>query len=205
MNRPLSPRSAWVACLSVAVLSLGCQRDGLAPPAQSQSDVIGEVAIVADSEPTELQRTELLAAKDALFQQLSDKLRQAMSQGPAQAIVVCQQEASKIAMAVGEEQGVEIGRVGVRLRNPSNTGPEWAAPMIASQRDTPFFANLSNGNVAALLPIKLQPQCLMCHGPKEQIAPIIRDQLTKLYPDDEATGFQEGELRGWFWIEKPSS
>ncbi len=104
--------------------------------------------------------------------------------------------------AVGAEHGVHIGRIGVRLRNPSNTGPAWAASLIESRADTPVFVNLSNNSAAALLPIKLQSQCLMCHGSKEQIAPIIQQQLTKLYPNDEAVGFQEGELRGWFWIEK---
>jgi hypothetical protein len=34
-----------------------------------------------------------------------------------------------------------------------------------------------------------------------QIAPVIAEQLAKLYPDDQATGFLEGELRGWFWVE----
>ncbi len=161
--------------------------------------------IVADSQPTEDQRAELLAAKDALFQKLSGRLMEAMTQGPAEAIAVCQKEATQIASTVGEEQKVKIGRIGVRLRNPNNTGPAWAASLIQSKTDTPVFANLSNGSAAALLPIKLQSQCLMCHGPTEQIAPVIQEQLAKLYPDDQAVGFQEGELRGWFWIEKPSS
>lgn len=74
--------------------------------------------------------------------------------------------------------------------------------MTDAKVDTPQFVTLTNGDAAALLPIKLQAQCLMCHGPKEQIAPVIQDQLVKLYPNDEAIGFKEGELRGWFWIEK---
>jgi hypothetical protein len=41
----------------------------------------------------------------------------------------------------------------------------------------------------------------MCHGPKEQLIPEVKEQLAKLYPEDSATGFSEGELRGWFWVE----
>lgn len=200
MNRTLITIAARGAYLSVVLLTIGCQRHVAKPSAESKDDA---VTIVADSQPTEGQRSELLAAKEALFQRLSGKLMAAMSQGPAEAITVCQQQAPEIATAVGEEQGVKIGRVGVRLRNPNNTGPAWAASLIASRNDTPFFAILSNGNAAALLPIRLQGQCLMCHGPKEQLATVIQDQLAKLYPDDEATGFREGELRGWFWVEKP--
>jgi len=204
MNRTRLTIIARATCLSTAIFVVGCQQKESPTSADPKANEPDEVTIVADSEPTEQQRAELLAAKDALFQRLSGKLMSAMSQGPAEAIAVCQKEATKIAMAVGEEQGVKIGRVGVRLRNPQNMGPAWAAPMINTKNETPVFANLSNGSAAALLPIKLQAQCLMCHGPKEQIAPVIQDQLTKLYPDDKATGFYEGELRGWFWVEKPS-
>ncbi|MCC9601076.1 DUF3365 domain-containing protein [Stieleria sp. JC731] len=192
-----------VACLALVTLVLGCRKDVTESPAALQTETGEAVTIVADSQPTEEQRAEMIASKDALFQQLSTKLMSAMAEGPATAIAVCQKEASQIANAVGKQHGVKIGRVGVRLRNPNNTGPDWATSMIASKQDTPVFAKLSNGNAAALLPIKLQVQCLMCHGPNDQIAPVIQDQLAKLYPSDEATGFQEGELRGWFWVEKP--
>lgn len=205
MNQNRIQNIACVACLSLVALTLGCRKDVAESTAGLQTGTGDAITIVVDSQPTEEQRAELLVAKDALFQQLSGKLMAAMAQGPAQAIAVCQKEARQIAENVGKEQGVKIGRVGVRLRNPNNTGPDWAAPLIAAKQDTPVFANLSNGHAAALLPIKLQAQCLMCHGPKAQIAPVIEEQLAKLYPDDAATGFQEGELRGWFWIEKPSS
>jgi hypothetical protein len=41
----------------------------------------------------------------------------------------------------------------------------------------------------------------MCHGPSESLAPDIKEKLATLYPQDQATGFSEGELRGWFWVE----
>ena len=199
-----SQRTA-ATCLSLVVMITGCQQDTATPAPASLSCRETAVSIVANSETTEEQRAELLAARDALFQQLSGKLMSAMSQGPAEAIAVCQKEAAMIAMTVGEQHGVKIGRVGVRLRNPQNTGPAWAAALIEARTDTPVFTSLSNGNTAAFLPIRLQPQCLMCHGPEDQIDPLIQDQLTKLYPNDEATGFEEGDLRGWFWVEKPAA
>ena len=33
------------------------------------------------------------------------------------------------------------------------------------------------------------------------IAADVLDALKKNYPDDQATGFEEGDLRGWFWVE----
>lgn len=160
------------------------------------------VTIATGVEPSEAQRLRLVAAKEALFTQLSQRLMEAMMEGgPAKAIEVCQREAPQIAASVGESERVVIGRVGVRLRNPKNTAPAWAADWIESRAVEPRFAVLSNQRAAALLPIKLQSQCLVCHGPADQLMPEIKKQLVDRYPQDQATGFQEGELRGWFWVE----
>lgn len=196
---------ASLACLVATLATVGCQnKNTVVNDANTKSDAA--ILTIADGEsPTEEEQQAMLAAKDALFEKLSGRLMEAMvEQGPAAAIAVCQQEASAIASEVSQAAGLRVGRTGVRLRNQQNQPPEWARPLTQQRVDTPTFVKLSNGDAAALLPIKLQGQCLMCHGPKEQIAPIISTQLAKLYPKDEATGFQEGELRGWFWIEKPS-
>lgn len=55
-----------------------------------------------------------------------------------------------------------------------------------------------------MLPIKLKKACLTCHGPADTIAADVKSKLAELYPTDDATGFSEGDLRGWFWIEVPA-
>jgi hypothetical protein len=128
----------------------------------------------------------------------------AMAQGgPASAIEVCSKEAAKIAQRVSEEQGVTIGRTSFQLRNASNEAPEWAEQWIRNRETNPQFKELPNGHTAALLPIMLKAQCLACHGPSEQLAPDVLQKLNELYPNDQATGFHEGDLRGWFWVEVP--
>lgn len=193
--------------LLISGLALGMSSTGCSPGSSPNSPVAETTApIVEGAEPTAEQRERMLAAKDALFQQLSGRLMEVMgTAGPVAAIGVCHKEAPRIAQEVGQEHGVEIGRVGVRLRNPQNTAPGWAQAWVEQHVDTPQFARLDNGHAVGLLPIKLQAQCTICHGPKEQIGPEIQAQLDKLYPEDAATGFREGELRGWFWIELPAS
>ena len=165
-----------------------------------------KVTIVSGQAVSEQDKQSMLAAKDALFEQLSGALMNAMtSGGPAAAIQVCQQKAPQLAAEVSQQHGLKIGRTGVRLRNEANTAPDWAEALTAKKVDTPQFVMLSSGNAAALLPIKLQVQCTICHGPEDQIIPEVKTELAKYYPRDRATGFQEGELRGWFWVEKPSS
>lgn len=187
---------SWILISSVA---LGCSAK-TTPPKSAEQNITATSPTSSNSVTKENQK-KLLAAKDALFTKLSGKLMETMAQnGPVAAIAVCNQEASKIAAEVAEQQGVQIGRVGVRLRNPNNVAPDWAIELIAAKTNTPTFLKLADGKDAALLPIKLQATCLMCHGPKEQIAADVLAQIAKLYPDDRATGFQEGELRGWFWV-----
>lgn len=197
--------SIVLALLPTLCLGWGCSSRSSEIATESRGADEDAVVVVAGEEPTAEQKEKMLAAKDALFQKLSGRLMESMSsEGPVAAIAVCQTEAPQIAKAISEEQGVSMGRAGVRLRNPNNQPPAWAASLVKAKTDTPTFVKLSNDHAAALLPIKLQAQCLMCHGPSDQILPDVQSQLAKLYPADQATGFQEGELRGWFWVELPN-
>lgn len=191
--------------LSLPCLLAGCgsQPEPVASVENLSSPKV--VSIVGGETPTESDQEAMVAAKDALFQRLSGRLMEVMgSAGPAAAIAVCKSEATTIAREVGDDHGLTIGRTGVRLRNAENQSPLWAKSLTDQKAEQPHFVTLDDGRSAALLPIKLQAKCLMCHGPEDQIAPVIQEQLAKHYPDDKATGFREGELRGWFWIEKPA-
>ncbi|WP_286177364.1 c-type heme family protein [Rhodopirellula sp. JC639] len=194
--------SVWISAAALlAGTTLGCTAKQPEPTSEASAEP--EVRIVQGATPSEDAKATMLAAKDALFTRLSGRLMEAMADtGPAGAIEVCSREAVTIANEVGAEHGVRIGRTGVRIRNPANQPPSWATALVEQKVDMPVFAVLSDETAAALLPIKLQMQCVMCHGPKEQIAPDVQSQLAKLYPDDQATGFREGELRGWFWVQR---
>ena len=48
-----------------------------------------------------------------------------------------------------------------------------------------------------------QPLCLACHGPAEQMKPAVVARLKALYPEDRATGYRVGEIRGAMTIRKP--
>ena len=69
--------------------------------------------------------------------------------------------------------------------------------------DQPTFLTAPDGTLAALIPIHAIRSCLKCHGSSSDIPPEIAKTLEELYPDDDATGFESGELHGWFWVEVP--
>jgi hypothetical protein len=121
----------------------------------------------------------------------------------AAAIAVCQSEAPNIAETVGREQGVRIGRTSDRLRNPRNQPPDWAVSPLANWPAEPVFLAARDGRLGVLLPIRLRPQCQLCHGSPDKISAPVRDALASRYPQDQATGYTEGDLRGWFWVEVP--
>lgn len=143
-------------------------------------------------------------AKDALFAKLSGRLMEVLqSEGPAQAISVCSQEAVKIADDVGKENGVQIGRTSFKLRNSANAPRDWVKPFVEERVQTPQFVQLDGGSLGGLFPIHLNVKCLMCHGGEDEILDDVKLELAKQYPDDQAIGFKQGELRGWFWVEVP--
>lgn len=181
--------------------AVGCQRSQPPHPASADPvDADGEVLI------DEAAKQKAVAAKDALFTRLSGRLSEVIRQdGPAAAIEVCSREAADIATAVGQEHQVSIGRTSFQLRNSKNSPPEWARSLVEQRTVDPHFVSLPDGGAAALLPIRLKENCLTCHGPTDSIAKGVRSKLSELYPDDQATGFKEGDLRGWFWVEVPAA
>ncbi len=177
--------------------TLGCAREDEA----SQTEQT-KAATDSAAPPTPQERA--LEAQKALFERLSTALLSAMANGgPTAAIETCSKQAPKIAAEVGRKHGVRIGRTSFRLRNPSNQPPEWAAEFIEQRVEEPQFVELENQATGALLPIRVQGQCLTCHGPADTIADDVKQQLAQQYPEDQATGFNAGDLRGWFWVEVP--
>ncbi len=83
--------------------------------------------------------------------------------------------------------------------------PEWAVELVNNQVADPTWLVGPDGRVAGLLPIQTKAECGMCHGPREEIAEEVSAKLDEFYPDDDATGFAEGDLRGWIWVEAPTS
>ena len=170
---------------------------------QKTAEDVTQKSTASDSKQTPLERATL--SRDALFNELSTRLLATMSNGgPAKAIEVCSKLAPKLAKEVGEQHHVSIGRTAIRLRNENNRPPAWAEPLLKDLPTKPVVQDLENGSTGVLFPILLKVQCLTCHGPDDKIASEIRTELARLYPNDKATGFQEGDLRGWFWVEVPA-
>ena len=157
---------------------------------------------------TEAQDTELARGAELLLpfkKDLQQALKGGLAEGPAAAIQVCRVKAPGIADALSVD-GIRIGRSSHKLRNPDNTAPGWAGPIMQAYLDdassrAPRAVKLDGDRWGYVEPIVAQPLCLTCHG--SQLAPEVAAQISELYPDDKAIGFEAGDLRGVFWLEFP--
>lgn len=164
----------------------------------------GEVEEGALDERQQAQRDAATAAQQALFGSLFAELSKAMSEvGTEAAIDVCATRAPAIAAEVAAERGVKIGRTSYKLRNPKNTPPVWADLAIDDRPEEPIYFADRSGRLGTLSPIRLAASCLQCHGSSDDITPTTREAISRRYEKDQATGFAEGDLRGWFWVEVP--
>ena len=129
--------------------------------------------------------------------------------GPVKAINVCNTAAQKLAEKLGKQLGVEIYRVSHRPRNPDNKADELELKIINSyieahnkRQTAPPIAVKRGKKIIFYAPIYLvYPLCTKCHGqPGKEIAPETLKTIKKLYPNDKATGFKLGELRGLWKI-----
>jgi len=175
---------------------------------QSTQDMGKAWTVVTEEEMTPEQtdqREKALTARDAMFKSLKGRLTDVIaSEGPAMAISVCSNEAPQIAELISKKYGLKIGRTSFRLRNTANKPPAWAQQLVAHRLNEPTYLT-QKGKLVALLPIRMQAPCLLCHGPEDTIPTPVKDAIVKHYPKDQATGFREGDLRGWFAVEVPAA
>jgi hypothetical protein len=157
--------------------------------------------------PAETAKAE--QAMNELQQALLSKLKTAMdSGGPAAAVEVCRADARAIADAVAKKHGVELGRTSHRVRNPANAPRPWARAIVERSAGATAAAEAIRtvdlgDRVGVLRPIGTAETCTRCHGREEEVRRSIGATLAAAYPDDRATGFAPGDLRGWMWAEVP--
>lgn len=145
-------------------------------------------------------------------QELGAQLQAALSAGgPLNAIEVCSEVAPAIAAAASTRSGARVSRTALRVRNPDNAPDEQAArAMRAFQASLAADAELpleqtetrADGGLRYLRAIVLEPQCVACHG--TNLTEEVEAALAQRYPQDRATGFAPGDLRGAFLIDWPA-
>jgi hypothetical protein len=134
--------------------------------------------------------------------------------GPVKALDVCRTRAPQIAAGASAGTPWKVGRTSTKVRNPANAPDAWEAAKLEE-----FRKRLAGGEEMAALEswevveadgrrtfryakaIGTTSPCLNCHG--SDLKPEVAAKLKELYPDDRATGFASGQLRGAFSVSRP--
>lgn len=169
----------------------------------------------ARAQDLEAYRAGAMAAIQQLRSEMMTLLQETMkAEGPAGATGVCRHLAPQISERIEAETGWTIRRTALRARNPANAPREEEKGVLLS-----FLArNLAGQSPAQLETIRLierdgeptvhymraiptMEPCLACHG--EKLTPEVAAAIAENYPDDQATGFKVGDIRGAFSLYKP--
>jgi hypothetical protein len=144
--------------------------------------------------------------------QLAEKIRgilfQELEKGSFPgAVRACSEVAQEITRQFNTQPGHFVRRVSLKNRNPLNVpdGYEWKKleEFDRLQREKKlakeFFEIQKEGGgevLRYLKPLVALPLCITCHGPSEKIPDPVKTILKEKYPDDKATGYQPGDVRG---------
>ncbi|MBS0000177.1 MAG: DUF3365 domain-containing protein [Cyclobacteriaceae bacterium] len=126
-------------------------------------------------------------------------------QGIPEAMRYCNLNAYPLVDSIERKYSVIIKRASTRFRNPQDAPDEEELKFIEAYQDsltagkTPgVFVEINEKEIHFARPILLNDAvCLNCHGQAgSDIAPENYQVIKALYPDDKATGYKMGDLRG---------
>jgi uncharacterized protein DUF3365 len=146
----------------------------------------------------------------AFGMQLMGELKQAIEAGgPVNAIGVCNIKAPEIAANLSEQYHWQIGRTSLKTRNPNNNPDDWEQAVLnqfeqRKQQGEDIakldYAEDTEQGFRYMKAIPTKGLCLTCHG--EAIPDNVKAALAEKYPQDNATGFKAGDIRGAFSIKQ---
>jgi len=139
---------------------------------------------------------------------LKKELKAAMKEGgPINALEVCNTKADPIAEEKAKEFNATISRVSLKNRNPNNVPNEWQKMVLedfdaraAKGEDVKKmgFADIvehdGKKQLRFMKALPVAEVCTKCHG--SSIDAKVQAKITELYPEDKATGYSLGQVRG---------
>ena len=176
------------------------------------SIILSSILLSSAVSATEVNQEQMLQESRQAIQQfakhLKGELKAAMKKGgPVNAIQVCNEKAMDITASESQKSSVTLSRTSLKTRNPENTPEAWEKTVLQQFEERKSKGEaLKKMEFSEIVEVKGKKQfrymkamgisqaCLHCHG--EKALPDVSAELNKLYPDDKATGYKKGDLRG---------
>lgn len=146
---------------------------------------------------------------NALLQKLGGELKSQMqASGAIGALHFCSQSALTLTDQIAKESKTSIKRVSTNYRNPVNKANAEETALLNTWNDlvkngqplpSHKLVNGSSNTIMFYKPIVINNEaCLKCHG---NVEGDLAKAITAAYPEDKATGYKMGDLRGMIAIE----
>ena len=152
------------------------------------------------------------SATDRLIKTLGGQLQATLKAGgPETAITVCKEAAIPLTKSAADDfDGLTLTRVSDRLRNPKNAPDKMDRKVLdhfrksaAERKIVAHLTTMPDGQTQRYYrPLFVSETCLKCHGDPEKMSGELRSLLKEHYPEDQATGYRAGELRGLIRVER---
>jgi hypothetical protein len=172
---------------------------------------LGQVQAVDTDQQIQKSRAAIKMLADELKSTLQASMK---ANGPLESIAVCRIEAPQIAEKVSQQNDMSVARTSLRYRNQANKPDAWERSVLEQfeQRkikgeevntlDYSEVTELEGKKVFRYMKaIPTAEVCLSCHG--SNIPEPLAARINSLYPDDNATGFSLGDIRGAFTVIQP--
>lgn len=166
-------------------------------------------ALHAEVNPLAQGRNHAMATKAVLGKNLMQAIQ---TKGTVGAMGFCNERAYPLTDSMAKHLGVYIKRVSDKNRNPKNAPNaqelayiQQAKAALSKGEEVQAQIQEIEGGYLGYYPIMSDKRCLQCHGKEgEQIKAETQKILATLYPEDKATGYGAGELRGIWVVEMPA-
>ena len=129
--------------------------------------------------------------------------------GPVHAVGMCKDKAPEIAQTLTQKTGWDVNRVSLKPRGKTASPDSWETAtlnwfdqQVAAGKDIKTLEKFEIVKIAGqdtlryMKPLGTQAVCLTCHG--EAVPKSVADKINALYPNDKATGYKLGQIRGAF-------
>lgn len=176
--------------LLLFLVAVSCGKKEYEPLSQEEKTAF---LILGDSISGEAQKT--------LLQNVSKAMQ---AGGPEYAVDFCHLEAMPLTDSISLKHGVSIRRLTDKNRNPENrirTDDDKEAWEYIKAEKNEFIRQDQDGSVSYYKPINIGMEtCLTCHGKPGKIPAETLEIIRQKYPEDLATGYEMGDLRGMWKI-----
>jgi hypothetical protein len=176
------------------------------PPTANASELQSSEKLTLVSEA----KTEIKTLAIALKSTLQHGMK---TNGPAASVKLCNIQAPLITQASTAKSGSSdwtVSRTSLKLRNTENAPSAWVAEVLKgfderkNKGEDPSsiaHSEIRDGQFYFIKAIPTQAACLACHG--SNVGEDVKGKLAELYPSDQATSYDLGDIRGAFIARKP--